>query len=60
MGFRERTVSRWIGIVSLLPVIQTTAMVLGMGVPGVSALLGPIYLVVLGIGLAFGRSTISR
>jgi hypothetical protein len=60
MGLRERTVSRWIGIVSLLPVIQTTAMVLGMGVPGVAALLGPIYLVVLGIGLAFGRSTISR
>jgi hypothetical protein len=60
MGLRERTVSRWIGIVSLLPVIQTTAMVAGMGVPGVPALLGPIYLVVLGIGLAFGRSTISR
>ncbi len=60
MGLRERTVSRWIGIVSLLPVIQTTAMVAGMGVPGVPALLGPIYLVVLGIGLAFGKSTISR
>ena len=60
MGLRERTVSRWIGIVSLLPVIQTTAMVGGMGVPGVPALLGPLYLVVLGIGLAFGRSTISR
>jgi hypothetical protein len=35
-------------------------MVGGMGVPGVPALLGPLYLVVLGIGLAFGRSTISR
>jgi hypothetical protein len=60
MGLRERTVSRWIGVVSLLPVIQTTAMVGGMGVPGVPALLAPLYLVVLGIGLAFGRSTISR
>jgi hypothetical protein len=60
MGLRERTVSRWIGVVSLLPVIQTTAMVGGLGVPGVPALLAPLYLVVLGIGLAFGRSTISR
>ena len=60
MGLRERTVSRWIGIVSLLPVVQTTAMVVGLGVPGVPALLGPVYLVVLGIGLAFGKSTISR
>ncbi|MEV7430987.1 hypothetical protein AB0N29_15320 [Nocardioides sp. NPDC092400] len=60
MGLRERTVSRWIGVVSLLPVLQTTAMVLGLGVPGVPALLAPIYLVVLGLGLTFGRSVINR
>jgi hypothetical protein len=60
MGLRERTVSRWLGAVSLIPVLQTTAMVVGLGVAGVPALLGPIYLVVLGLGLAFGKSTISR
>ncbi len=60
MALRERTVSRWIGIVSLLPVIQTTAMLAGLGVPGVQGLLAPIWLVVAGIGLTFGRSTITR
>jgi hypothetical protein len=60
MGLRERTVSRWIGVVSLLPVLQTTLMVVGLGVPGVPALLGPLWLVVAGLGLAFGRSTITR
>lgn len=60
MGLRERTVSRWIAVVSLVPVVQTTAMVAGLGVAGVPALLGPLYLVVLGVGLAFGKSAISR
>ena len=31
MGLRERTASRRIGVVSLLPVIQTTVMVAGLG-----------------------------
>ena len=60
MALRERTVSRWIGIVSLLPVLQTTVMV-AMGVPGVPGLLAGPWLVVLGLGLAFGKkSTITR
>ena len=61
MGLRERTVSRWIGVVSLLPVIQTTLMVVGLGVPGVPALLAPVWLFVTGLGLFFGKkSTITR
>jgi hypothetical protein len=60
MGLRERTVSRWLGVVSVLPVLQTTVMVAGLGVAGVPALLGPLWLVVAGIGLAVGRSTIVR
>lgn len=60
MALRERTVSRWLGVVSLVPVLQTTLMVVGMGVPGVPALLAPIWLVVLGLGLFLGRSTITR
>jgi hypothetical protein len=60
MAFRERTVSRWIGVVSLLPVIQTTVMVLGLGVPGVQGLLAGIWLFVAGLGLTFGKSTITR
>lgn len=60
MGLRERTVSRWIGVISVLPVIQTAAMVAGLGVPGVQGLLAGIWLFVAGLGLAFGRSTITR
>lgn len=60
MALRERTVSRWIGIVSLLPVVQTTVMV-AIGVPGVPGLLAPVWLVVIGLGLTLGKkSTITR
>ena len=60
MAFRERTVSRWVGVVSVLPVLQTTLVVVGTGVPGVPALLAPLWLVVAGLGLALGRSTVVR
>jgi hypothetical protein len=60
MALRERTVSRWIGIVSLLPVLQTTVMV-AIGIPGVPGLLAPVWLVVIGLGLTFGKkSAIAR
>ena len=58
MALHERTVSRWIGIVSLAPAAQTLA-ALGVGDPGVPAL-GPWWLLVTGVGLAVGRSTIVR
>ena len=60
MGLRERSVPRWLGVVAVVPVVQTTLMVAGMGVPGVPALLGPIWLMVAGLGIFLGRSTISR
>lgn len=60
MALKERTISRWIGFVSLLPVVQTTLMVVGLGVPGVPGLLAGLWLTVAGIGLAFGKSTIAR
>jgi hypothetical protein len=50
----------WLGVVSVLPVLQTTLMVAGMGVPGVPALLGPLWLLVVGLGLSLGRSTVVR
>lgn len=60
MGLRERTVAKWLGVVSVLPVLATTGLVLGMGVPGVPGLFGPLWLIVLGLGLTFGKSTITR
>ncbi len=60
MALRERTVSRWLGVVSLLPVAQTSLIVVGLGVPAVAALSAPAWLVVTGLGLTLGRSTIAR
>ncbi len=60
MGLRERTVSRWIGVISLLPVLQTTVMVAGLGVPGVQGLLAGVWLFVACLGLTFGKSAITR
>ena len=60
MGLRERTVSRWLGAVSVVPVALTALMVAVLGVPGIPGLWGPVWLVVAGLGLAFGRSTITR
>jgi len=60
MALRERTISRWLGFVALVPVVQTTLMVTALGVPGVAGLLAPLWLFVTGLGLAFGKSTITR
>jgi hypothetical protein len=57
MALRERTVARWIGYVSLLPIIQSVLMVGGMGVPGTPALLAPVWLVVTGLGLFLSKKT---
>ena len=60
MGLRERTVARWLGAFSVLPVV---ALVAGSGIGGVAgfpALVAPIWLVVLGLGLAFGKHTATR
>jgi hypothetical protein len=60
LGLRERAVPRWLGLFALLPVLQTTVMVAGLGVPGVPALLGPTWLALTGLGLYFSRSAIVR
>lgn len=60
MGLRERTVARWLGAVSILPVLLVVAMVAGAGVAGFPGLLGPVWLVVLGLGLTLGKHTITR
>ncbi len=60
MGLREGTVSRWIAALALLPALQTTLMVAGLGVPGVPALLGPVWLIVTGLGLYFSETPTTR
>jgi hypothetical protein len=60
MALRERTVSRWIGVVSLLPVLATAAFVGLTGLPGAPALSAPFWLVIAFAGLALGRSAVVR
>jgi hypothetical protein len=60
MALRERTISRWIGIVSLLPVLGTTAAVTLTGLPGAPGIFSAAWLLIASLGLALGRSAISR
>jgi hypothetical protein len=60
MSLRERTIARWIGLFSIVPVLGTTAMVCGLGVPGIPGMFAPLWLIVTGLGLTFGRNTITR
>jgi hypothetical protein len=60
MSLRERTVARWIGIFSILPVLGATAGVVAGGVAGIPGMFGPLWLIVTGLGLTFGRNTITR
>ena len=60
MAFRERTVSRWIGIVSLVPVLAVTGFAVATGLPGFPGVIAPPFMVIVFTGLAFGKSTITR
>lgn len=60
MAFAERIISRVLGAVSIVFAIGLTALTFGTGVPGLPATLMPIWLVVLGIWLAVGRSRITE
>jgi hypothetical protein len=60
MALRDRTISRWIGVVAVLPVLAVTAFTVGTGLPGFPGMVSPLFLVVAFTGLAFGKSTITR
>jgi hypothetical protein len=60
MGLRERTVSPWIGAASLLPGAVVALAAAGADIADAAGLVGPAWLVVAGLGLALGRSTITR
>lgn len=60
MSLRERTVSRWIGIFTLLPILAICVLSGGMGIPGFPGVVMPLWLVVTSVGLTFGKSPIVR
>ncbi len=60
MAFRERLVSRWIGVVSVIAVLPVIVTVAAFGLPGFPGVISGLWLIVTFAGLAFGRSTINR
>lgn len=60
MSLRERLISRWIGIFSILPILPVVVTVAAFGLPGFPGVSSGLWLVVTFTGLAFGRSTINR
>jgi hypothetical protein len=60
MAFRERTISRWIGAVSIIPAASVCAYTGLTGLPGSPGLATPLWTTIAFLSLAFGRSTIMR
>ena len=60
MAFRDRTVSRWIGVVCLVPVLAVTGFAVATGLPGFPGVVSPPFMAIAFAGLAFGKSTITR
>ena len=60
MSLRERVISRWIGALNLFYVVLIGGAVVVTGVPGLPGTLAAPFLAVTGLGLAFGRSAITR
>jgi hypothetical protein len=60
LGLKARAVPRWIGVVSVIPVLGVLAMGLGVGVAGFPGMVGPLWLIVTFGALALRRTTGSR
>lgn len=60
MAFRDRTVSRWIGLVCLVPVLAVSGFAVATGLPGFPGVVSPPFMAIAFTGLAFGKSTITR
>ncbi|MFS0886327.1 hypothetical protein [Aeromicrobium sp. 179-A 4D2 NHS] len=60
MSLRERLISRWIGIFSILPILPVVITVAAFGLPGFPGVASGLWLIVAFAGLAFGRSPINR
>jgi len=60
MSLKERLISRWIGIFSILPILPVVITVAAFGLPGFPGVSSGLWLIVAFSGLAFGRSAINR
>jgi hypothetical protein len=55
LGLREKVVPKWLALLSLVPVAGVALMGAGFAVAGYQGIVGPIWLVVAGAALSFGR-----
>lgn len=60
MSLKERLISRWIGLFSILPILPVMVTVAAFGLPGFPGVSSGLWLIVTFAGLTFGRSTINR
>jgi hypothetical protein len=60
LGVRMRAVPRWIGFVSVIPVLAVLAIGLGAGVAGFPGIVGPLWMIVTFGALALRRTTSGR
>lgn len=60
LALRERVFPRWIGFVSIVPVLGVTVVGLGFGVAGFPGMVGPLWMVVAFGALALRRTTGNR
>ncbi|MET0953787.1 MAG: hypothetical protein ABWX57_10885 [Aeromicrobium sp.] len=60
MALRERLISRWIGVVSIIVLLPVIASVVAFGLPGFPGVVSGLWLIITFAGLTFGRSTINR
>ncbi len=60
MALKERLVSRWIGIFSIVTILPVAITVAAFGLPGFPGVSSGLWLVVTFTGLTFGRSAVNR
>ncbi|EFQ83569.1 hypothetical protein HMPREF0063_11232 [Aeromicrobium marinum DSM 15272] len=60
MALRERLISRWIGVVSIIVLLPVVVTVVAFGLPGFPGVVSGLWLLITFTGLTFGRSTIVR
>jgi hypothetical protein len=55
MGLREKVVPTWLAVLSLVPVAAVAFMGMGLAIAGYQGIVGPVWLVVAGAALTFGK-----
>ncbi|MGH8890676.1 MAG: hypothetical protein ACRDV3_13095 [Acidothermaceae bacterium] len=58
LGLRDKVVATWLAVLSIVPVLAVLVMSLGLSVAGYPGIVGPVWLILAGAALTFGRHRI--